>query len=99
MDYCVIAINNNQYKVAAGDEILVDLLGEKKPSVEVLLQVDGEKVIVGTPTVKGAVVKMKILGEEKGDKVRVFKYKAKSRYRKTIGSRKTFTKVKIESLS
>lgn len=99
MDYAIIKIKNSQYKVSSGDEILVDLLGEDKPEAEVLLRVTEKGVVVGAPTIAKSSVKMIVLGEEKGEKVRVFKYKSKSRYRKTLGSRKTFTRVKIESLS
>lgn len=99
MDYAIIKIKDSQYKVSAGDEVLVDLLGVEKPEAEVLLRVTEKGAVIGTPTISKSSVKMKVLGEEKGEKIRVFKYKSKSRYRKTLGSRKAFTRVKIESLS
>lgn len=95
MKYAVIKLNNNQYKVEEGEELLVDKLGESKPEVDVLLVVDGEKVKVGKPKVRGAKVTFKVLGEEKGEKIHVRTYKAKSRYRKHIGFRPQYTKVKV----
>lgn len=76
--------------------------GEAEKKVEfdnVLLLVDGDKVKIGEPQIKGARVAGKVLGQEKGRKLRVFKYKAKSRYRRTKGHRSQFTRVKIDKIS
>lgn len=66
---------------------------------EVLLFASGDSVKVGTPLVSGAKVEAKVLGEEKGKKVIVFKMKAKKRYRKKTGHRQKYTKVVIEKIS
>jgi len=96
--YAVLKIKGHQFKVGEGDEILVDRLGEGKFVPEVLLFVDGEKVKVGKPVLKEVKVKIKVLGEEKGEKIRILKYKAKSRYRKHLGFRPQFTRLLIQSL-
>ncbi|KKQ51593.1 50S ribosomal protein L21 [Candidatus Woesebacteria bacterium RIFCSPHIGHO2_01_FULL_39_17] len=97
--YAVIKIKGNQYRVSEGDEILVDKL-DGKPEAEVLLSVDGEKIKVGKPKVRGAAVKIKVVNqEEKGKKITVLKYKAKSRYRRKKGFRPVHTKVLIENIS
>ena len=97
--YAVIKIKGNQYRVSEGDEILVDKL-DGKPEAEVLLSVDGEKIKVGKPKVRGAAVKIKVVNqEEKGKKITVLKYKAKSRYRKTRGFRPQYTRLLIENIS
>jgi large subunit ribosomal protein L21 len=62
------------------------------------LVVDGEKCQIGQPLVKGAKVEIKVEGDLRGEKIRVFKYKSKSRYRRTQGHRQdqsTLTVVKI----
>lgn len=98
--YAVIKLNNVQYKVNEGDELLVDKITDKKALAEVLLVVDGENVKVGDPVVKGAKVDFKILEEvEKGDKVTVVKYRSKSRYRKTMGFRPVHTRIKVTKIS
>ena len=106
MKYAVIRLQGHQYQVSEGEEILVDRLGEKKPEAEILLLVDdqtktkkGEEVKIGKPEVKGAKIKFKVLGEEKGKKIYVQKFKAKSRYRKKTGFRAKYTKLRIEKIS
>ena len=84
--FAVIKIQGHQYKIIEGDEILVDKINEDVPNADVLLVSDGDKVLVGKPVVKKASVKFKVLvKDEKGKKLTVRKYKAKSRYRKKIG--------------
>ena len=59
--FAVIRILGKQYKVTEGEEILVDKLNDLKVVPEVLLYVDGDIVEVGTPVLKKAVVKIKVL--------------------------------------
>lgn len=99
MKYAVVKIAGHQYKVSEGDEVLVDRLVDPKVEPEVLLVVNDDKVSVGKPKVAGAKVNVKILGEEKGEKIDVRKYKAKSRYRKHIGFRPQYTRLLIKSIS
>jgi large subunit ribosomal protein L21 len=99
MKYAVIELKGTQYKVKEGDELLVDKLGDDKPDARVLLLVDGKKVTVGKPEVKGAKVKLKVLEKElKGKKVSVETFKAKSRYRRKIGFRPQLSKIKVEKI-
>ncbi len=72
--------------------------GEKIELDQVLLLQDGEKVVVGTPTVPGARVVVTSLGEVKGEKVIVFKYKAKVRYRRKTGHRQRYTQLRVEDI-
>ncbi len=76
-------------------------LEEGKPvEFEVLLVSDdeGKDVKVGTPIVEGAKVTGQVLEQGRAKKVSVIKYKPKSRYRRNVGHRQPFTKVKIESI-
>ena len=98
MKYAVIKTQGRQYKVAEGDEILVDkVTGDIK--IETLMFVNEDEVKLGKPIIEKAVIKAKVIEELKGDKLYVQKYKAKSRYRKKIGFRPVFTKIKIEKIS
>lgn len=99
MNYAVIKASGKQYKVFAGSIIEVDKIeGESGKNIafeEVLLAADGDKIEVGMPYVKGASVTGKIVEQAKGDKVRVAKFKAKSKYRRVTGFRSQLTKIEI----
>lgn len=98
--YAVIRLLGRQHKVVEGKEYLVDKMNDLKLSPEVLMIVDGETVKVGKPLVKGAEVKLKVVTElEKGEKIEVYHFKAKSRYRKHTGFRPQYTRVLVEKIS
>ncbi len=101
--YAVIETGGKQYTVAPGQSIAVDRLGVAEgDTVEldrVLLIADGDKVIVGNPTIEGAKVVATSMGEGKGSKIVVFKYKPKVRYRKKTGHRQLFTRLTIDKIS
>jgi len=65
---------------------------------QVLLTAKGEKVVVGTPYIKGAMVEAGLLTQTKAAKIRVARFKAKSRYRKVTGHRQKLTKLKIKKI-
>ena len=99
--FAVIRIGGKQYRVTEGQELLVDKLTDlKKIAPEVLLVAEGDSVSVGTPVLEKAKVTVKVLTElEKGEKIRVFKYKAKSRERRHVGFRAQYTRLLIEKIS
>ena len=100
--YAIIEACGKQYKVAEGDEVFVEKLdlneGDKVTFDKVLLLSDGEKVKIGTPTVKSAKVEATVVENGKAKKVVVFKYKAKKNYRRKQGHRQPFTALKIVSV-
>lgn len=102
MKYAIIQLQGKQYQVSVGDKLSVDRLdaevGQQLEIKDVLLIVDGEQVAIGTPLVAGAVVKAKVLEHGRGEKIRVFKYKSKSRYRRTIGHRQDLTNLEITEI-
>jgi large subunit ribosomal protein L21 len=98
MKYAVVRIQGHQYRVEEGQEILVDLLSDD-PVVDTLLMVNDDEVVVGTPLVEKVKVVVKKLGDEKGEKIRVEKYKSKSRYRKTTGFRAKKTRLLVEKIA
>ena len=64
----------------------------------VLFIADGDKVTVGTPTIDGAKVVATSLGDGKGKKIIVFKYKPKVRYRKKTGHRQLYTRLAVDKI-
>ncbi len=98
--YAILRIGGKQYKAIEGKEILVDKLTDpKKFEVEVLLLVDGEKVQVGKPVIKDAKVITKVVTEiEKGEKIEIYKFKAKSRYKRHTGFRPQYTRLLVEKI-
>jgi large subunit ribosomal protein L21 len=99
MDYAILRIKGHQYKVSEGQEILVDRIGDAKIEADILLVSKEGKVKIGKPIVKDAKVTIKVLGEEKGEKLDVYKYKAKSRYRRHTGFRPQYTRLLVEKIS
>lgn len=102
MKYAIIESGGKQYKAVEGSTIEVDLLsseaGEQVVLNSVLLLVDGEKVDVGTPAVKGARVEATIVDHIKGPKLVIFKYRPKKRIRVKTGHRQLYTRLKVDSI-
>jgi large subunit ribosomal protein L21 len=100
--YAIIELKGKQYKVEKGQELYVDLLdSETGSSVEidkVLLLNDDKNVQVGQPYVTGAAVKVKVEKEVKGQKLVVFKFKRKKRYKKKKGHRQNYNKITVEEI-
>lgn len=59
---------------------------------------DDDNILVGNPTIEGAKVVATSLGEVKGDKITVFKYKSKTRYRKKTGHRQIYTRLSVNEI-
>lgn len=101
--YVVIKINNAQYRVSEGQTIDIQKVdgkaGDKLSFDQVLLKVDGEKVTVGTPVVAKSSIDAEIIDQVKGEKVRTYIYKAKSRYHKRRGHRQQLTRIKINKIN
>lgn len=91
--HAIIETGGKQYRVAPGDVIRVEkIAGDAGAEIELPVKVafsDGGELL-SSATVKGT-----ILGEGRGDKVLVFKFKRKKQYKKTIGHRQSFTEVKV----
>ncbi len=100
--YAIVEIKNSQYKVEEGDTILVDKTGiEPGKSIDfdsVLLCNTGKDVLVGQPYVKGAKITCKVVSEEKGKKIVVFKFKRRQGYRKKQGHRQKYDKLQINKI-
>ena len=98
----VIMTGGKQYSVKEGEVIYVEKLGlaeGEEVKFDVLMLADGENTRIGTPVVEGASVTAKVLGDVKGEKIIIFKYKAKKNERKKQGHRQPYTKIEITSIN
>ena len=101
--YAVIKTGGKQYRVQQGDVIFVEKIDSQADEAvtfeEVLLVNDGDQTRIGAPTVAGAKVEGKVLGQVKGQKIVVYKYKAKKNERKKQGHRQPYTKVELTAIN
>jgi len=99
--YAVIRVGTSQERVTEGQVVRVDLRPEGEGAeikFEPVLLVDGDNVTAG-PALKGAVVTAKIIGAEKGPKIRALTYKAKAIQRRRWGHRQHYSTVEITKIS
>ncbi len=100
--YAIVRSGGKQYRVREGDTIDVERLpepeGERVELHEVLLLAEDGRVTVGTPTVPDVKVVTEVVMHGRHPKVIVFKYKAKTRYRKKTGHRQGFTRLAVQSI-
>ena len=103
MKYAIIEDGSKQYRVFEGGVIEVDHfksdIGEQVDMERVLLIAEDEQISVGTPLIEGAKVQATVIGQVKGPKMVVFKYKPRNRYRVKKGHRQQYTQLKIDSIS
>jgi len=102
MTLAVIKTGGKQYLIKEKDKIKIEKLdkveGKEVNFTDVLLVSKAKKVEIGAPLVKNAKVVAKILKHGKGDKVVIFKYKPKKRYKKKKGHRQPYTEVEIKEI-
>ncbi|MGE3954365.1 MAG: 50S ribosomal protein L21 [Parachlamydiales bacterium] len=99
--FAIIHTGGKQLRVATGDVVDVELLGQEEGPVEfreVLLLSSGGAVKVGKPHVDGAAVKGELVGDIKGPKVIVFKYKRRKNNHRKVGHRQSYSRVKITAI-
>lgn len=98
----VIETGSKQYLVSKGDEILVEKLdveeGKEISLDRVLLSLDGENIVVGKPILDGAKVIATLVKQEKGPKRIIFKYRRREQYKRKVGHRQQFSRIKIEKI-
>ena len=103
MAFAVIETGGKQYKVTSGQKIKIEQLdfaeGDSVVFDKVLLKDDSENIIIGTPYISNAVVEARVIRQGRHDKVIVFKYSSKTRYKKKKGHRQPFTEVEIVSIN
>jgi large subunit ribosomal protein L21 len=101
--YAVIKTGGKQYQVAVGEKLKIeqipDSLGSTVTLSEVLLIADGEKVVIGTPTVAGATVTASVVSLGRHKKVRIFKMRRRKHYQKHQGHRQNYTEIQIDAIN
>jgi large subunit ribosomal protein L21 len=102
MKYAIVEDGSKQYKAVEGATIDVDYFtaepGDQFDLERVLLIHSGDEILVGSPLVTGAMVQATVLGQIKGPKIIVFRYKPKKRIRVKTGHRQKYTRLQIDSI-
>ena len=99
--YAIIATGGKQYRVSEGDVIYiekVDAQVDSTVSFDALLVGENGDVKIGTPVVEGVKVEGKVVGQIRGEKIIVFKYKSKKNCRRKQGHRQPYSKVEITKI-
>ena len=99
--YAFIATGGKQYRVSEGDVIYIEKIDaqvDSTVSFDVLLMGNDGDVKIGTPVVEGVKVEGKVVGQIRGEKIVVYKYKSKKNYRRKQGHRQPYTKVEITKI-
>jgi large subunit ribosomal protein L21 len=101
--YAIFRALGKQFRAEKGQVLRLPRMQEAPGTTvtfdEVLLTSDGESVRTGAPTVKGARVVAEVLGEAKGEKLYIFKFKRRKGYRRKTGHRQKFTDVRVTDLT
>ena len=100
--YAIILSGGKQLKVEVGQKIYVEKLDAEAGSTytfDKVLLVGDKKITAGDPFVKGATVTAKVEKQGLGKKIKVYKYKSKTNYHKTIGHRQPYTCLTIEAIN
>ncbi|MEA2030297.1 MAG: 50S ribosomal protein L21 [candidate division Zixibacteria bacterium] len=100
--YAVFEVSGSQFTAQEGDILKVPLQksesGDKIDIENVLLIKDKDSALIGTPTVADAKIEAEVIGNVKNDKVLIFKYKRRTKYRRTMGHRQKITEIKINKI-
>ena len=100
--YAIIQTGGKQYRVQPGDVVDVEKLEAEPASIveldQVLLVADDGALQIGTPTVPGAKVVATVEAQHRGDKVMVYKFKPKVRYRRKKGHRQNYTRLAVQEI-
>ena len=100
--YAIFRDRGMQYRVQEGQMLDIALQSEaaagSELTIDEVLLVGGEQTVVGNPTVDGAIVVLKVIGAVQDDKIVVFRYKSKKRYRRRTGHRQDLTRVQVTKI-
>jgi large subunit ribosomal protein L21 len=102
MKYAIVESGGKQYRAVEGETIEVDRLqleeGSEVELESVLLIANDGEFAIGTPMLDGAKIKATVLNQFKGRKIRVFKYKSGTNYRRTQGHRQKYTRLLVNEI-
>lgn len=103
MEYAVVEFQGKQYKVEPGKPLTVDSLGlkdgERVELSKVLLYKKDDAVQIGSPYIKDFALTATIVASNRGKKIRVLRFRAKSKYHKVTGHRQELSTVRVDSFS
>jgi large subunit ribosomal protein L21 len=97
--YAIVKTGGKQYKVAVGDVVDVELLDGDSVDLQPVLVVDGSTVLSSADDLAKVSITGSILGEAKGPKIKIMKYKNKTGYKRRIGHRQRYSQVEITGIS
>lgn len=100
--YAIFESGSKQFKATVGDELEIDRLGvtvgETLELNNVLMIVDDDKITVGTPNIENAAVIVRVVGNTKGNKITVFKFKKRKNVRCKTGHRQKYIKIQVDEI-
>ena len=99
--YAIVRSGGRQHKVAVGDVVEIDKIDAKAGetvNLTPLLLVDGDAVTTTADKLAKVAVTAEVVGETKGPKIRIIKFKNKTGYRKRQGHRQRYTQVKVTGI-
>lgn len=101
--YAVIEAGGKQHRVEVDEVLRVEKIEAEVGATidfdKVLMVADGDSFEIGAPLVEGRVVKAEVVGQVRGDKVRIIKFKRRKHHMKRMGHRQWYTEVKITSIA
>ncbi|CAN5635433.1 50S ribosomal protein L21 [soil metagenome] len=99
--FAIIKSGGKQYRVQEGDVLRLELLdADAGTTLELpVMMLGGSDVTIGTPMVDGASVSAEVIGHGRGEKIDIYKFKAKSNYRRHLGHRQSYTEVRITGIT
>ncbi len=99
--YAIVESGGFQFNLREGEEISIPKLEAKpkdKITLDKVLFIGGEKTLIGAPYVKDAKVEGEVLSQGKSEKITVFKFKRRVKYRRKKGHRQEYTKIRVEKI-
>ncbi len=101
--YAIIRTGGRQYRAEVGANLDVDKLpydvDHSFEIQDVLLVGDDDKTVIGQPLVEGASVKVTVVEQFRGEKIRVFRYRQRTNYRRTTGHRQYYTRLRVDAIN
>jgi large subunit ribosomal protein L21 len=97
--YAIVKTGGKQYKVAVGDVVDVELLDGDSVDLQPVLVVDGSTVLSSADDLAKVSITGNVLGETKGPKIKILKYKNKTGYKRRVGHRQRYSQVEITGIS
>jgi large subunit ribosomal protein L21 len=97
--YAIVKTGGKQYKVAVGDVVDVELLDGDSVDLQPVLVVDGATVLSSADDLAKVSITGSVVGENKGPKIKIMKYKNKTGYKRRVGHRQRYSQVEITGIS